>query len=151
MSLSCPLPGGIYIPVFSAGAVFGQLYQIIMFRILYALGSPEWVETTSIYAILGGCGITSAITKTISVAILMCELMGSMREVIPIMICVLSAFITSTFIDGENYFNMLSAVEGLVQQVSLKESIIVQDMLEINPHYSDDLKSKYLSLQDSTF
>ena len=44
LSLSMPVPGGVYIPVFSAGAAFGLIYQSLIYRAFYAMGKANWIR-----------------------------------------------------------------------------------------------------------
>ena len=43
-TLSCAIPGGIFTPTFTAGAVFGQLYVSALIRTLAFFGVNDYVQ-----------------------------------------------------------------------------------------------------------
>lgn len=149
LTLSCPVPGGIFTPTFTMGAVFGQLYASIIFRIMNYFNFA-FMEYRGVYSIMGAAGVTASVTRTISVAMIVLELNGHLSHAVPIMVCVLVSYATSEFLRPESFFEMLANLSELDKKVSQKDNIIVRDLLEINTEYRENLDKKCLSLEDST-
>jgi len=149
LTLSCPLPGGIFTPTFTMGAVFGQLYIAIIFRFLNSY-NIDFIEYRGVYSILGAAAMTASVTRTVSVAMIVLELNGHMSHAVPVMVCVLVSYATSEFLKPESFFEMLSNLSGLDAKVAQKGNIIVRDLLEINPEFKQNINQKYISLNDST-
>ena len=143
------MPGGIFTPTFAMGAVFGQLYVAVVFRLLNSYG-VDLIEYRGVYSILGAAAMTASVTRTVSVAMIVLELNGHLSHAVPIMVCVLASYATSEYLKPESFFEMLANLGELDKKVAQKGNIIVRDLLEINPEYKENLEQKYLSLEDST-
>lgn len=113
LTLSCPVPGGIFTPTFALGAVLGQLYVDVMEQILMFFGYANMVEYRGVYSILGAAAMTSSVTRTISVAMIVLELNGHLSHAVPLMVCVLSSYATSEYLKPESFFEMLADLLGL--------------------------------------
>lgn len=57
--------------------------------------------------------MTSSVTRTISAAIIALELNGHLSYVVPIMVCVLSSYVTSDKMSEASFFEMLSVFRGI--------------------------------------
>ena len=75
LSISCPIPAGVFAPMFCLGSVFGRAYGHILREIGVYLG-VRLIEYEGIYAIIGAAALTSSVTRTISVAMIVFELNG---------------------------------------------------------------------------
>ena len=82
LTLSCPVPGGIFTPTFALGAVLGQLYISQMLSILQFFGYEDYVEYRGIYSVLGAAAMTSSVTRTVSVAMIVLELNGHLSHAV---------------------------------------------------------------------
>ena len=69
-SLACPIPCGLFTPVFALGAVIGRLYGSILNQTLTLDGLIGG------YAVVGAAALTSCVTHTISVSVIVFELTG---------------------------------------------------------------------------
>lgn len=148
-TLSCAIPGGIFTPTFTAGAVFGQLYVSTLIRTLAFFGVNDYVQYRGVYSILGAAAFTGSVTRTTSVAMIVLELNGHLGHAVPTMVCVLASYATSELIKTESFFEMLSDISGLDQKIATKGNIRIRDVLKTNKEYTDNID--YLSLEDSTF
>ena len=120
LTLSCPVPGGIFTPTFALGAVLGQLYISQMLSILQFFGYEDYVEYRGIYSVLGAAAMTSSVTRTVSVAMIVLELNGHLSHAVPLMVCVLSSYATSQILKPESFFEMLTSLSGLDKRVKEK-------------------------------
>ena len=75
LSISCPIPNGIFAPVFSLGAGFGRLYGHILTKIGQYLG-VKLIQSEALYAVVGAAAIGGSVTKTVSTAIIVFEMLG---------------------------------------------------------------------------
>ena len=109
LSLSCPVPGGIFTPIFATGAAFGQIYAGILQRALFFFGIPSnYLKYRGIYSLLGAAGLTASVTRTVSVAMIAIELNGHLSHAVPIMATVITSYIVSEYLKPMSYFEMLS-------------------------------------------
>lgn len=75
LDVSCPIVNGIFAPVFSLGAVMGRLYGHILRQIGWYFG-VELIRYEGIYALVGATALGGAVTKTVSVAMIVFEMTG---------------------------------------------------------------------------
>lgn len=75
MSISCPIPNGIFAPVFSLGAAIGRLYGHILMKIGEYLGL-QLIQSEALYAVIGAASIGGTVTKTVSTVIIVFEMLG---------------------------------------------------------------------------
>lgn len=113
LTLSCPIPGGIFTPTFAIGAVLGQLYVSILIRVIEFFGYSNLIQFRGLYSILGAAAMTSSVTRTISVAMIVLELNGHLSHAVPLMVCVLSSYAISEYLNPRSFFEMLSEFSGL--------------------------------------
>lgn len=69
ISVSSPIPCGVFTPVFTMGAAFGRL---VGWGVDVVWGS----EHASVYAIVAAAAMTGSVTQTVSVAVIVFELTG---------------------------------------------------------------------------
>ncbi|KAG1681938.1 Chloride channel protein 2 [Nymphon striatum] len=92
ISMTLPVPAGVFIPVFKIGAAFGRLVGECM-----AAWFPDGIrvggEVTKIlpggYAVVGAAALSGSVTHTISTSVIVFELTGQIAHIIPVMIAVL--------------------------------------------------------------
>lgn len=105
------VPGGVFIPSMSVGACFGRVLGIIMQSIqqsypqfpLFSSCHPDKIcITPGMYSLLGAMASLGGVTRmTISLAVIMFELTGTLNYIIPCMICLMtSKFIGDAFGKG---------------------------------------------------
>jgi len=99
------LPAGIFIPSLVIGACFGRIVGIILEYCEYHYNLPifnncgtEQCVVAGIYAMVGAAATLAGVTRTtVSLAVIMFELTGTLNYVIPVMLAVLVA---KTVADG---------------------------------------------------
>ncbi|KAI6191212.1 Chloride channel protein 2 [Aphelenchoides bicaudatus] len=88
-----PIPCGMFMPTFVVGAAFGRLFGEFI-STLFPEGIPGGTDHPifpGIYAVVGAAALTGAITKSVSVAVICCELTGQLVFLIPLMLAVIIA------------------------------------------------------------
>ena len=75
LSISCPVPNGIFAPILSLGAGFGRLYGHILILIGEKIG-VQLIRYEGIYAVVGAAAIGGSSTKTISTIVIFFEMLG---------------------------------------------------------------------------
>jgi len=88
VSVSCPIPCGVFTPVFVMGAALGRLVGFVV-------NSTTGIDHMGVYAIVGAAAMTSSVTHTVSVAVIVFELTGQINYMIPLLIAVLTSFTIS--------------------------------------------------------
>eukprot|EP00658_Telonema_sp_P-2_P054810 TRINITY_DN43598_c0_g1_i1.p1 TRINITY_DN43598_c0_g1~~TRINITY_DN43598_c0_g1_i1.p1 ORF type:complete len:589 (-),score=102.29 TRINITY_DN43598_c0_g1_i1:21-1787(-) len=101
VSITLPVPCGLYTPVFCIGAAFGRLYGELM-RIIFG---------TSIlpggYALVGAASLCGGVTRTISSAVFVFELTGQLNHIMPVMCGVIVAVGMGNFLSPSIYDSIL--------------------------------------------
>ena len=147
LTLSCPIPGGVYAPALATGAVIGQLYASVLIKVLSFYGIKNYIQYRGVYAIMGSAAYAGSVTRTLSTAIIVLELNGNLSHSVPLMICVLTSNMVSELIYPESFFEMLSSLDGLERKLALKEQILVSELLDKNIEYRT---LWFLSLKECT-
>lgn len=107
LAVSSPIPAGLITPSFIIGAVFGRLYGHIIRNIGVYIG-VELVKYEGIYAIVGSAAMASGVTRTLSIAMIIFEIIGQTSHMIPVLIGVLLSYAVSSSMS-------LSAFDALIE------------------------------------
>jgi chloride channel 2 len=75
LSVSCPIPNGIFAPVFALGAGFGRVFGHSLSLIGEKIG-VQLVRNEGLYAVVGAAAVYGSATKTVSTALITFELLG---------------------------------------------------------------------------
>ena len=84
MSVTLPIPCGVFTPVFGVGAAFGRLWGELMDDMF-----PELSVVRGGYAVVGAAALASGVTRTISTAVIVFELTGQLHHMLPILVAVM--------------------------------------------------------------
>nr|CAD2189352.1 unnamed protein product [Meloidogyne enterolobii] len=104
-----PIPCGMFMPLFVVGAAFGRLIGEIISSI-FPDGIPGGTDQPifpGIYAVVGAASLTGAITHSVSVAMICCEITGQLIYIIPLMIAVIIANAVCAYIQPSIYDVMI--------------------------------------------
>lgn len=103
LSYGSGLPGGIFIPVLSIGALIGGIYGN---GVLHLTGIEDaFIRSFILYA-MGG--FLTAVTKSpLTSIILMIEMTGNLSQLMPLAIVVLSAYIVADLMGSESIYDEL--------------------------------------------
>lgn len=83
VSITLPIPYGIYIPLFAIGAAFGR-----SFGELFALIFPEQSMEPNGFAAIGAAAMCGGATRTISSAVIILELTNDLNYFVPVLLTV---------------------------------------------------------------
>ncbi|KAH3683578.1 hypothetical protein WICPIJ_005425 [Wickerhamomyces pijperi] len=102
------IPAGIFVPSMACGATFGRaigiLIQLLQLKFTDGCQEPSFSTCVNpgIYAFLGAASALSGITHlTVSVVVIMFELTGAVKYIIPTMISVAATTIVSQWVGDE--------------------------------------------------
>ncbi|CAG7725530.1 unnamed protein product [Allacma fusca] len=121
LASTLPVPCGNFVPVFKLGAGLGRLVGEAMYYwfpggINYY--GDRWPIVPGGYALVGAAAVSGAVTRTISICVIVSEMTGQITYIIPVMIAVLIS----------------NAVAGLLQP-SLFDSIALIKKLPYLPDF----------------
>eukprot|EP01095_Lingulamoeba_sp_RSL-Kostka_P014105 TRINITY_DN6035_c0_g1_i1.p1 TRINITY_DN6035_c0_g1~~TRINITY_DN6035_c0_g1_i1.p1 ORF type:complete len:712 (+),score=240.55 TRINITY_DN6035_c0_g1_i1:82-2217(+) len=121
-------PCGVYTPLFVIGAAFGRLIGEILAYLL-----PEFGIQPVAYSVVGASAVCASATHTISTAVIVVELTGQFRLLLPILIAVLMGDGIGKFISNSVYDALLFQ-KGLpfmppYEAGSIARNITAQDVM----------------------
>ncbi|XP_046448305.1 chloride channel protein 2-like isoform X1 [Daphnia pulex] len=135
-----PVPSGTVIPIFKMGAAFGRMIGEAMH-----LWFPEGVRIGGAlspilpggYAIVGAAAFSAGLTHSISICVVISEMTGQIRHIIPVMIAVLVANAISTLLQPSLYDSIimikkLPYLPDIISSSSAAYSIFVEDFMVRN-------------------
>ncbi|XP_065560184.1 chloride channel protein 2-like isoform X2 [Artemia franciscana] len=109
-AVTLPVPCGTFVPVFKLGAVFGRLVGEIV-----ALMFPDGLRVGSYicqiipggYSVVGAAAFAGGVTHSVSICVVVSEMTGQIKHIIPIMIAVLSANLVAKYLQPSFYDSMI--------------------------------------------
>ncbi|XP_062705574.1 chloride channel protein 2-like isoform X2 [Aedes albopictus] len=110
LASTLPVPSGMFIPLFKIGAVIGRLSGEvihILFNQKHAIASYPGG-----YAVVGAAAFSGAVTHTVSTCVIILELTGQLRYVLPIIVAAMISNIVARKLHPSLY-DMLTSVKGL--------------------------------------
>ncbi|BAM82041.1 probable CLC-type chloride channel [Cyanidioschyzon merolae strain 10D] len=97
LSIGLPLPAGVFVPSFLIGAGFGRLYGELM-RVVFGNAIVP-----GSYAVVGAAAFTAGVTRALSCAVIIFEVTGQIRHLVPVLISVLLAVIVGNAFNRSLY------------------------------------------------
>lgn len=101
ISVSCPIPCGVFTPIFALGAVTGRLYGE-MCNYMFDSTHP------GVYALIGAACLASSVTHTISVIVIVFELSGQISYLPFMLVGVLCSYSITTLLSSGIYDMLIS-------------------------------------------
>jgi len=84
VSVTLPIPCGLFTPVFCAGAALGRLYGESL-HAMFPTGIGSQVLVPGGYAVVGAAALCGGVTRAISSAVFVFELTGQLNHIMPVM------------------------------------------------------------------
>ncbi|KAF6004795.1 Chloride Channel [Cyanidiococcus yangmingshanensis] len=144
LSIGLPLPAGVFVPSFLIGAGFGRLYGELM-RIIFGD-----VIIPGSYAVVGAAAFTAGVTRAISCAVIIFEVTGQIRHLVPVLISVLLAVIVGNAFNRSLY-ETLVLMKHLPYMPILRRDrtpeMTAQDIMhriESEPHFCPDADPSHI-------
>jgi chloride channel 2 len=135
ISLSCPIPCGVFTPVFALGAVLGRLYG----ECLHSITGIH----PGVYSLVGAASLASSVTHTISVIVIVFELSGQINYLPFMLVGVLSSCGISTLISSSIYDLIISLKKipymGTIRNTDLYKKTAKD--IKANVHYLNNVSS----------
>ena len=97
LGVTCPLPTGIFVPMFLNGAILGRIYGILMYKIF---GIIEIAK----YSVVGAGCLVTGVTHTLAMAVIMLELTGQMVLLFPMLVGVTTSYYVSKYFTLSIYY-----------------------------------------------
>uniref|UniRef100_A0A914ZR78 Chloride channel protein n=2 Tax=Parascaris univalens TaxID=6257 RepID=A0A914ZR78_PARUN len=107
--ISINVPAGVFVPSFVIGAAGGRLMGETMSYLfpegLRGAGGPPVYP--GLYAVVGAAAYTGAVTHTLSVAVIICELTGQLTPILPVLIAMLVGNAVCKFLQPSIYESII--------------------------------------------
>ncbi|VDD94311.1 unnamed protein product [Enterobius vermicularis] len=107
--ISISVPAGVFVPSFIIGACGGRLMGEAMAYVfpsgLRGVGGP--LIYPGLYAVVGAAAYTGAVTHTLSVAVIICELTGQLAPILPVLIAMLMGNAICKFLQPSIYESII--------------------------------------------
>ena len=118
ISYGSGLPGGIFLPILALGSVLGALVAAVLLQL--GLIQPNQLP---LFVILGMSGYFSAISKApLTAMILVTEMVGDIRTLMPIGLVTLTAYITMDLLKGAPVYEAM--LEQLMPEVTSGSDVL---------------------------
>jgi H+/Cl- antiporter ClcA len=116
MSITCPIPCGVFTPIFAFGAVLGRLFGEYSHSLM--------IEThPGVYALVGAACLTSSVTHTISVIVIVFELSGQISYLPFMLVGVLTSYAVATLMSS-NIYDLLITLKKIPYLALIKNNEI---------------------------
>lgn len=101
VSIGLPIPAGVFIPCFLLGSGLGRLYGELL-RFLF--GSSI---VPGGYAVVGAAAFTAGVTRALSVAVVIFEVTGQLKHMVPTLAAVLASVVVANGINRSLYDTLI--------------------------------------------
>ncbi|TMS32436.1 hypothetical protein L596_000270 [Steinernema carpocapsae] len=107
--ISINVPAGVFVPSFIIGAAGGRLMgEVVSYLFPDGLRGPDGPPIyPGLYAVVGAACYTGAVTHTVSVAVIICELTGQLAPILPVLIALLTANAVCKFLQPSIYESII--------------------------------------------
>ena len=110
---SIKLPAGIFVPSLAAGAAVGRILGVSLQALVHRFPQwsflpPESHIAPGVYALIGAAATLAGVTRTtVSLAVIVVELTGTLDYVVPVAIAILAAKVSSDAILPEGIYDLV--------------------------------------------
>jgi chloride channel 3/4/5 len=110
---SIKLPAGIFVPSLAAGAALGRIVGVSLQHLAHRFPycsflPPEDHISPGVYALIGAAATLAGVTRTtVSLAVIVVELTGTLDYVVPVAIAILAAKVSSDAILAEGIYDLV--------------------------------------------
>lgn len=101
VSIGLPIPAGVFIPCFLLGAGLGRLYGELL-RVIFGD-----VIVPGGYAVVGAAAFTAGVTRALSTAVVIFEVTGQLKHMMPMLCAVLASVIVANGINRSLYDTLI--------------------------------------------
>ena len=112
ISISCPIPCGVFTPIFALGSALGRLYGELCHYLFFSIHP-------GVYALVGAACLASSVTHTISVVVIVFELSGQISFLPFMLVAVLTSYaVTVTF--SSSIYDLLITLKKIPYMPNLR-------------------------------
>lgn len=104
VSITLPIPAGVFGPVFIIGAALGRFTGETFGMIFPSLAAKH---TAGAFAVVGAAAVSGAVTRTISTAVIVFELTAQLSHMLPVLVAVLLAYAVANLMSPSIYEVMM--------------------------------------------
>jgi chloride channel 2 len=104
ISITLPIPAGVFGPVFIIGAALGRFTGETFGMIFPALAAKH---TAGAFAVVGAAAVSGAVTRTVSTAVIVFELTTQLSHMLPVLVAVLLAYAVANLMSPSIYEVMM--------------------------------------------
>eukprot|EP01048_Picozoa_sp_COSAG05_P001612 COSAG05_NODE_55_length_23493_cov_709.337907_22_plen_745_part_00 len=104
ISITLPIPAGVFGPVFIIGAALGRFTGETFGMIFPSLAAKH---TAGAFAVVGAAAVSGAVTRTISTAVIVFELTTQLSHMLPVLVAVLLAYAVANLMSPSIYEVMM--------------------------------------------
>ncbi|KAJ1351051.1 hypothetical protein KIN20_006988 [Parelaphostrongylus tenuis] len=107
--ISINVPAGVFVPSFVIGAAGGRLVgEIMVYLFPEGMRGPNGPPIyPGLYAVVGAAAYTGAVTHTLSVSVIICELTGQLAPILPVLIAMLMGNAICKFLQPSIYESII--------------------------------------------
>jgi len=116
VSVGLPIPAGVFVPSFLLGSCFGRLYGELLKLIVGDIIVPGG------YAVVAAASFTTGVTRALSCAVILFEVTGQLRHLVPTLIAVLFAFVTGN-IFNRSLYDTLIIMKGIPYMPYMRKDV----------------------------
>lgn len=98
LGVTCPIPTGIFVPMFLTGSLVGRLYGIVIANIF-----PN-ITDIGRYAVVGAAALVAGVTHTLAMAVITLEVTGQMVLLFPMLMGVITSYYVSKAVTLSVYY-----------------------------------------------
>lgn len=142
LSYGSGVPGGIFLPILSLGALVGVLFATVMMEFFGF--EQQFIVNMLVYG-MGGL-LTSVTNATLTSVMLMLELTGSVTHIMPLAIVCLSSFATARVLQSKPVYAALLSKKVKLPYTALKGSISESELIVESNSKLDKLEVKNLKM-----
>lgn len=104
ISITLPIPAGVFGPVFIIGAALGRFTGETFGMIFPALAAKH---AAGAFAVVGAAAVSGAVTRTVSTAVIVFELTTQLSHMLPVLVAVLLAYAVANLMSPSIYEVMM--------------------------------------------
>eukprot|EP01114_Cavostelium_apophysatum_P023094 TRINITY_DN8592_c0_g1_i2.p1 TRINITY_DN8592_c0_g1~~TRINITY_DN8592_c0_g1_i2.p1 ORF type:complete len:768 (-),score=174.80 TRINITY_DN8592_c0_g1_i2:384-2687(-) len=144
LSIIMPVPCGLFVPILTIGASVGRIfgeaaYQLLEETWLYEhADGQKYIIYAGSYAIAGAAAFTTSVTQTLSAAVIVFEITGSIVHLIPVLVTVLVSMGVSKRFRMGSIYDCISVLKGLPFLPDLKKetyALKAAEIMDKNTHF----------------
>lgn len=100
LGVTCPIPTGIFVPMFLTGSLIGRLFGIGMVNIF----GEDHITQIGRYSVVGAAALVAGVTHTLAMAVITLEVTGQMVLLFPMLMGVITSYYVSKAVTLSVYY-----------------------------------------------